>query len=358
MTIMVTRVTLLLLTLFTTSVQAHDGPEYFSPSSVRAASRACVYNATHCACVATKNENAGVCLRHISGAGNAARCIGDSCSKNGFKCDCLGTDLCEMKSCGSWKAIGSGTTALGAKNVPCKLAKSGSCLTKIGPLPAKVAEAPKEYKMVQLGPRIKALLFNMTYQTDKNDAMVKAFKNGDGVSMHDTWPDKDSLKQRQLNIRLYQSQDSSTRFVCTIINSWGGENDGLGNYRVTSTITGRNQQTLNFMQCDDWTGSTRSGECNAPYSGTELTANHVGMVIHTDGWCVGPLEANGNTIGIKFDGVENMNGLNFLGSDGEASEYSFLDSTVGLTGTVDGNGLVHNGSVPLILIKPSGIEIP
>jgi hypothetical protein len=364
MTKMATRLSLMLLVAVTTSSRAHAQYEYgnYFPDSahVAAAARECLYNETHCACTAAKSKNAGVCLRHVSGPEKNAICNGDSCRSDCFKCDCLGTDVCEMKSCGSWKATDLSRRRLrvGASNVPCKFEMTDPCISKIGKLSAPVEEAVvKVYKMVQLGSKKNGILFNMTYQTDRQNGMVKKFQNGGGASLHDSWPDKASLKLRQLNIRLYQSEDATEKFVCTIIGSWGGDNDGLGNYKVHSTITGRNGQPLRFMQCDDWSGKSGTGECAAPFSGTTLTANHNGMVTHTDGWCAGPLTGNGDSIGIKFDGVENIEGVNFLGGDGEASEFTFIDSNVGLIGEVDNNGLVHGGSVPQIIIKPFGILV-
>lgn len=56
-----------------------------------------------------------------------------------------------------------------------------------------------------------------------------------------------------------------------------------------------------------------------------------------------------------MSGIENIEGINFLGSDGDTTEYFFGEG--GLTGTVDENGLVHGGALPEIIIKPAGILV-
>lgn len=80
------------------------------------------------------------------------------------------------------------------------------------------------------------------------------------------------------------------------------------------------------------------------------------MVTHSDGWCVGPLRYNGNAISIAFESVQNFEGINFLGSDSEATEFLFADPETGMSGSVDSTGLVQqDGTVPEIIIKPYGI---
>lgn len=53
--------------------------------------------------------------------------------------------------------------------------------------------------------------------------------------------------------------------------------------------------------------------------------------------------------------MQNIKGINFLGSDGVVDEYMFATRDAGLAGSVDSNGLVANGVVPEIIIKPAGI---
>lgn len=79
------------------------------------------------------------------------------------------------------------------------------------------------------------------------------------------------------------------------------------------------------------------------------------MVTHSDGFCVGDL-VPGEEVSIKVDGVQKIEGINFLGSDGDVDQYFFKGGDGGLTGAVDDNGLVTNGVVPEIIINPGGIE--
>lgn len=125
---------------------------------------------------------------------------------------------------------------------------------------------------------------------------------------------------------------------------------------MKSTIKSLSGEKLSWLQCDDWSGARNRGECKTPYSGTSLTASHYGLVTHSDGWCVGPLRYNGNAISIAFESVQNFEGINFLGSDSEATEFLFADPESGMSGPVDATGLVQqDGTVPEIIIKPYGI---
>lgn len=135
----------------------------------------------------------------------------------------------------------------------------------------------------------------------------------------------------------------------------GGNNDGLGNYKIKTTVSSPENEKLSWLQCDDWSGTRGKGECSAPYSGTNLKDSHRGIVTHSDGWCVGPLQDNGNTISIVFDEIDNFEGINFLDSDGEVGEFMFEDSEHGLSGAIGTNGLATGGAIPEILIRPYGI---
>jgi hypothetical protein len=270
-------------------------------------------------------------------------------------CDCLGKSICKINTCGLWRAIDQSAAAplAGTTNVACTFENSGKCQEKI--------DMPVEYKMVQLGSTKRAeQMFNMTWQKDKGDFITNRFASGRGAGMHGVWPDKEKLKPRQLNIHLYQGDaDPSSKFVCAIINAYDIPEDGLGIYGVDSEITSLNGEAIRFMQCDDWSGGSQSGECLSNSPGTALTAHHRGLAVFSDGWCVGPLHSNGNAISVKFSKISLMRGINFLGSDGAVTEYSFFGSTVaGLTGDIDSNGLVTNGAVPEIIINLAGIEVP
>jgi hypothetical protein len=213
------------------------------------------------------------------------------------------------------------------------------------------------YKQVQLGAKSASNMFNLTYQVDENDEMVASFDRGAGRAMNNRWPDSASLKPRQLNVRLYKSASGENRFACTVINTYGIADDGLGNYMVDTTIRSLNGNVLRFVQCDDWTAPAGPGECNLPLSGPTLTASHRGLPTSTDGWCVS-LPDDGSGISIKYTGIMKLNGINFLGSDGARTEYPFQGSQDGLTGLVDSDGLVTGGEVPEIIVNPAGIAVP
>lgn len=215
---------------------------------------------------------------------------------------------------------------------------------------APVVEPPKEYKMVQFGPKSGNQLFNMSWSEDTGNAIAQTWAAG--KSMHDRWPQPELLRKRQLNLRLYHSPDKSSYMVCMIMNNYGGENDGLKNYYAEFEISALNGQTIGFAACDDM------GECKKPRTGTTLSAIHGGVVTHSDGFCVSPLQWNGNAISIKAKNIQNLEGINFQGSDGSMSEYTFYDGApYGLTGDVSENGLVTNGEIPEIIINPAGIEV-
>lgn len=163
----------------------------------------CLWNTTHCSC--TTGTSAGACLRNIAGV-NPAQCNVEQCKAGGYKCDCLGKDLCQVDKCNAWKTMDDSVPTIGAKNVPCKIVSDGNCLTKL--------EKPVMYKMVQLGAQTEATMFNMTWQKDTDDYITSLYKAG--VSTHDMWPAKDSIILRQLNFRLYESADGASKFFCTM----------------------------------------------------------------------------------------------------------------------------------------------
>lgn len=327
----------------------------------------CLFNATHCACSTTGNAG-GTCFRHYSGPQTGAMCTAETCKAGGHVCDCLGGSLCARSTCGVWRAADtSAKPEPGSVDIPCIFDSVGKCVEKLAaslPAPEKKNKekpaAPVEYKMVQMGAKSVRSMWNMTFEKDSGDYLTKRFADGKGKSLHGAWPRRDALKARQINMRLYRGDSDPTRMlVCAIINTWGVGNDGLGNYAVESTVTGVDGLTLSFEACDDWSAAKGAGECKAPVSGTKLHARHSGIATLSDGWCVGPLDINGDAVSVKFSGVQRLEGINFLGSDGEEEEFTFLESGEdGLTGQVDKNGLVQNGVVPEIIIKPSGIPVP
>lgn len=184
--------------------------------------------------------------------------------------------------------------------------------------------------------------------------MLKRYQKG--KSMHDQWPDKDELKNRQFQVRLYEAPSSAfpgklstdtVKYVCMILNDYKKPNDGLKNYKSTTTITSLGSP-IQFLQCDDMK------ECKTKTAGMELQEIHNGVVTHSDGWCAGPID-NETGVSIKVTNIERMEGVNFLGADGTTNEFAFQDNDIGLTGKTDGDGLMTGGGLPEILIKPGGI---
>ncbi len=143
------------------------------------------------------------------------------------------------------------------------------------------------------------------------------------------------------------------------INTYGISDDGLGSYGVHSKIRSSSGSALSFLACDDWIGQSQPGECAAPLHGAELNAYHYGIISHTDGWCAGPLPMDGGSVTVEFTEIQNLRGINFLGSDGPV-EITFQNGeAAGMSGDVDTNtGLVVGGVIPKITINPSGILVP
>lgn len=65
----------------------------------------CIQNSTHCQC-ASRNDG-GLCLRFLSGSSSSATCVVEDCLGGGHKCDCMGTEMCELKTCGKWSSTSS-----------------------------------------------------------------------------------------------------------------------------------------------------------------------------------------------------------------------------------------------------------
>lgn len=339
-------------------------------ASIRFASstEGCVFNSTHCTCSTRpvkKTENS-TCLRNQHSPSSTSLCAVSECTAGGHACDCLGSDTCSLSRCSSWRPVdGAKEAALGDRNVPCTLSAEWPCVSPAAPPSPAVSQGPgREYKMVQVGStKQRHTLFNQTWQTDTNAFMLNRFFKL-GKSMHDAWPAKDMLKNRQLNFRLYEAPEADfegdlgdlgtgtgkVRYACMIINNYGGPNDGLSNYQASTTITSLGKD-IRFLGCDDL------NECqNTKVPASALRAKHHGIVTHSDGWCAGPID-NETGIAIKVTGIENLEGFNFLGGDGDVDEYGFRDNDIELKGTVDKNGLVTGGELPEIVIKPGGILV-
>lgn len=302
----------------------------------------CLFNGTHCAC--RENKIAGTCLRKESGGAGEGICTVATCNSGGYSCDCLGPNICKMDTCSSWVPKDGSISSHLQKDtkVACVKKTDSTCLTKV--------EIPVEYKMVQFGSsslnNAAGTMFNMTAMPDTDDFLAKTYGKGD------SWDHPETLQHRHITIRLYKSPTSGENMLCAIFNSYGLPNDGLGNYKIKSTVTGLNGQQLRWTFCDDRT------ECRGGPSST-LVTTHKGMFTHSDGWCVKPVESDSGPINVKFSNVNKIEGITFQLSDGSDESYYFYDGgDFGMTGTVDTNGLVTGGAIPDILFDLGGIRVP
>lgn len=206
-------------------------------------------------------------------------------------------------------------------------------------------EEKQEFRMVQFGSGSPSSMFNMS-----------AFKDEGGVipgseNMHGKWSSAQRLQQRFITMRLY-GQGQENMMLCGIYNTYGVSDDKLGNMKVSATVSGSSGQTLQWAACDD------VGECKGK-SGNSLKAKHTMVSYLTDGWCVKPVEWNGNVVRVQFSDMEGVRGINFQSTAGVNKEYLFKDGKDnGMTGTVDKNGLVRGGMAPDIQMNLKGIDVP
>lgn len=304
----------------------------------------CLYNSTHCAC--RTNNSPGTCLRKQSDATSTTDpiCTVTSCSTGGYSCDCLGSDICKLTSCSNWVpkdgSIASQLTQGTA--VPCVRKDDGKCLSKV--------DVPVQYKMVRFGAgtvnNVDGTMFNMSTLTDSNDFITTEY------NMADKWDHHDTLRYRHVTMRLYKSTNGEM-FLCGIYNTYGVPNDGLGRMKISVEIRSVGGEELRWVACDD------RNECRGGGSDV-LRATHVLAFTHSDGWCVSPVESQ-EGVTVKFSEMDGFEGISFQLSDGVDEAYYFMDEVeggvVGMTGTVDGNGLVKGGSMGEILFNVGGIAV-
>lgn len=205
-----------------------------------------------------------------------------------------------------------------------------------------------EFRMVQVGIASNSTMFNMTAFIDKGDFITNKF------NMDEMWPNKEYLRRRFINMRLYDSPVYDERMVCAIYNNYNIEDDHLGSMLVLAQISGTAGQLLQWSACDD------EGECKGDQSSILRGRHSVGSN-SADGWCVKPLEWNGSGIRVKFYFVNGMAGLTLQSSGNTVSDrvFMFKDTIeVGLPGSLNDNGLVMGGAMPDILFNMKGIEVP
>lgn len=108
----------------------------------------CEFNATHCTCIFSSDVSSSRCHRPLTDT----TCLVDECLA-AYKCDCSGSSLCELSSCGAWRPDVLGDETVGT-TVDChyaepNTAEAGTCLgspidgvaTSASPTPATSSTA-------------------------------------------------------------------------------------------------------------------------------------------------------------------------------------------------------------------------
>ena len=303
----------------------------------------CIFNSTHCSC--NDIQFPATCLRNIG----SNLCEATACTAK-HTCDCSGTNICSVSSCSGWAPSDSrpmSSLTIG-ETVSCVEVTVNLCLTKAEEVTISEVPEPTEYRMVQYGTASLATMFNMTTFPDIGDTIANNFE------MHSKWRNPEQLRSRYITVRRYLL-NNGTDLLCGIHGTYGQgiTDDGLGLQNARVTVKGVNGQALEWAACDG------AGECGVSSNGNDLEGNFEHDAVFSDGWCIKPLEQNGNAISIVIDQINNMKGIVFQSPGGMEKIYHFaIDSALGLTGTVDSNGLVTNGAHPEILFDLSGIAVP
>jgi hypothetical protein len=306
--------------------------------------KSCIFTSTMCAC-RRSTVSSGTCYRHLAGTIGPARCQVATCKAGGYFCDCLGTEICEIVHCPTWRAVAPATS--GQKSVACEEDPKHACVKPV-----------TGFKQVQLGGN-KRSMFNMTVVKDATDIIAKRMAAGE--SMHDVWPDMSSMRKRTINMRLLKSADGKIN-LCAIYSKFGAPKDGHGNMKVRSTITGVAGKPLTVSAVDD----PDAPEIPTVVAPNILKASHLLVMTHTDGWCVQSLRYDGKAVTVKFDNVERFEGIYFHGAHSPLFPshnglFKFKDGAEnGLTGATDATGLVApgvRGAIPEVTFSLSGIPI-
>eukprot|EP00177_Eucheuma_denticulatum_P004635 GFKZ01008436.1.p1 GENE.GFKZ01008436.1~~GFKZ01008436.1.p1 ORF type:complete len:202 (+),score=22.37 GFKZ01008436.1:929-1534(+) len=201
--------------------------------------------------------------------------------------------------------------------------------------------------MVQFGAASDASMFNMTAFTDVGDFITTTF------DMRNKWPQKTRLEHRWHTVMLYQNAAGTELFVCYIMNTYDAGDDFLGTMRADVTITGIDGQTMFWAACDDINDS-----CQDP-SGNVITSSFGNAGYVTDGFCVKPVDFTGNAFTIQLTEVRSVRGIRFINPAGTVKEFLWSDgATNGMTGSVDGDGLVTLGTTPAITFNLAGLLVP
>lgn len=201
--------------------------------------------------------------------------------------------------------------------------------------------------MVQFGGASDATMFNMSAFTDTGDFITSTF------NMRDAWPRTDLLEHRMYTVMLYVNEAGDTHFLCVIINIYGAGDDNRGVQETDVTVTGVDGQTLNYVACDD------VPDCPVT-TGVSISTFFGNAGHQTDGFCVAPIAYDGNSVTISLTNIEIAKGIRFLSPGGVVEkEYLFADGPGnGLTGNVNANGIVRDGTIPTITFNLNGILVP
>lgn len=201
--------------------------------------------------------------------------------------------------------------------------------------------------MVQFGAASEPTMFNMTFFTDTSDFITTTY------DMQDAWPQQTRYEHRWHTIMMYANNAGDEYFLCYVINAYNQGDDGLGNMETDITIAGVDGQIMRWVACDDVFDS-----CQTP-SGIILTSFFENTAWTTDGFCIKPVDFSSNTFTIRATNVNGARGIRFIGPTQTIAEYSWADGPGnGMTGVVDGNGLVTAGSSPIMTFNLNGILMP
>ncbi|PXF48270.1 hypothetical protein BWQ96_01959 [Gracilariopsis chorda] len=219
------------------------------------------------------------------------------------------------------------------------------CVRRVGEVPVEnFPPQPTEYRQLQFGQPSISHMYNLTAFVDTENVITIQ------SSMHGTWPSYLRLRNRFIHIRLYENQARNETYLCAIYNAYHLPSDGKRSGSVDVQIEGIAGQNLSWVACDDL------GECTGGPSST-LSATHSFDDNVTDGWCISPLESNGNSVRVTFSNVEAMFGIE-IQSPGSQFEYLWGEPLQhGMTGIADSNGFSVAGTASFT-INPAGIPVP
>ncbi|CAN8064265.1 unnamed protein product [Agarophyton chilense] len=255
--------------------------------------------------------------------------------------------MCTIQTC-SHRVVDNGSLPsaleLGA-SVNCVMSDNIQCVRRTGEIPIEVLpEQPLEYRQLQFGPASQSHMYNLTGFVDTDDVISA------NVSMHGLWPAYLRLKKRFIHVRVYENAERNETFLCSIYNAYHLPSDGLGMGTSSVEVESLSGQLLSWRACDD------IGECLGGPAAT-LSASHVYQDNLSDGWCVTPLERNGNAIRVTFSNVTGMYGIE-IQSPGYQFEYLWSDPLQhGMAGVIDSDGFSVGGSASFI-INLRGIPVP